>query len=177
MNLRLWFVGLLLLALVACGQPPAPTPTATTALPSPTAVPPTATQVAPTATIAPTSTSAPTATPIPPTSTAMPTATAIPPTSTITPTPGPTMPAGMGELLVTNNVGQYDITFIVDTKTYRIPMGGGTLTVYLSPGNHAFSVGRNQSWNFKCDKANNCTVDIVAGQVTQLSIDRSNYGF
>lgn len=172
MNARSWYVGLLSLVLVACSQPPTPTPTqtATPVPPSPTSVPSTATQVPPTATFAATST------PIPPTSTPAPTATAILPTPTITPTPGPTMPAGMGALLVTNNVGQYDIHFTIDAKNYLAPMGGGILIIYLSPGSHRFSVERNQNWSFKCERANNCIVGIVAGQLTQLSIDRSNYG-
>jgi hypothetical protein len=179
MNARPWYVGLLLFVLVACSQPPTPIPvqTATPVPPTPTSVPPTAILVPPTATLAPTSTLTPTSTPMPPTSIPAPTATAIPPTSMITPTPGPTMPAGMGALLVTNKVGQYDINFTIDAKNYLAPMGGGTLMIYLSPGSHHFSVERNQSWSFKCERANNCIVEIVAGQVTQLSIDRSNYGF
>ncbi len=82
----------------------------------------------------------------------------------------------MGELAITNNIGQYDIAFTVDGKKYEIPMGGGKISIYLSPGGHGFSVAKNQSWSFRCPLANNCTVEIVAGQTTQLSIDRSNYG-
>lgn len=102
--------------------------------------------------------------------------TVVPPTPTLTATPGPAIPAGMGGLLVTNNIGQYDINFGIDAKNYAIPMGGGKLSVYLSPGTHNFSVARNQNWSFSCSKANNCTVEIAVGQITQLSIDRSNYG-
>jgi hypothetical protein len=166
MNLRTWRIVLLTAVLAGCASP---APTATAVPPSPTAPPPTASLVPPSPTSAPTSTMEPSATPPP-------TATAVPPTPTITATPGPAMPAGMGELLVTNNVGQYDISFAVDAKTYTIPMGGGKLTVYLAPGNHHFAAARNQAWSFDCSKANNCTVEIVAGQITQLSIDRSNYG-
>jgi hypothetical protein len=82
----------------------------------------------------------------------------------------------MGELAITNNIGQYDIALTIDGKKYSVPMGGGKINVTLSPGSHGFSVERNQSWSFHCGLANNCTVQINVGQTTQLSIDRSNYG-
>ncbi len=90
-------IALLTMALVACGDDPPPTPTATAA---PVALAPTAT-AEPTATAAPTAT--PTATPTPaatatpdPTATATPTPTAVPratATPTATPTPTPTATA------------------------------------------------------------------------------------
>jgi len=182
MNLRIVLAAICLLSLVACAQPtPTPVPptatpvpptatpvppTATAALPTPTQVPPSATPVPPT----------PTATRIPSTATTVPTSTPIPPTPTITPTPGPTIPAGMGVLEITNNIGQYVIAFTIAGQTYNIPAAGGKQIIYLSPGTHGFSVGKNSSWTFKCGMANNCTIDIAAGQVFQLSIDRSNYG-
>lgn len=82
----------------------------------------------------------------------------------------------MGELDVTNNVGQYVVAFTIEGQVYSIPAAGGKVVIYLTPGVHSFSVGKNSSWAFKCGLANNCNVTIVAGQVFQLSIDRSNYG-
>ena len=164
--------------LAACSAPPTPVPpTSTPVPPTATPIPPTVTSVPPTATpVPPTATSLPTATPIPPTATLVPTATPIPATPTITPTPKPTIPAGMGVLEVTNNIGQYVIAFSIGGQIYNIPAAGGKQVIYLQPGVHSFSVGKNSAFTFKCGMADNCTVNISAGQVFQLSIDRSNYG-
>ena len=79
-------------------------------------------------------------------------------------------------LEVTNNIGQYVIEFTIDGKVYSIPVAGGKQIIYLPPGVHGFSVGKNSNWTFKCGLADNCNVTIVLGKVFQLSIDRSNYG-
>lgn len=82
----------------------------------------------------------------------------------------------MGVLEITNNIGQYVIEFTIAGQVYSIPAAGGKVVIYLPPGVHGFSVGKNSNWTFKCGLADNCNVTIVLGKVFQLSIDRSNYG-
>ena len=82
----------------------------------------------------------------------------------------------MGVLQVTNNIGQYVIDFSIAGQQYKIPAAGGEQIIYLPPGVHSFSVGKNSSFAIKCGEVNNCTVTIAVGQVFRLSIDRSNYG-
>lgn len=142
MNTARWLVIFLLgFMLVACAQPPTPTPipTATPVPPSPTPVPPTATPVPPTAT----------ATRIPPSPTPIVivvTATPLPkptPLPTAIPLPSPTsefppIPAGMGGLIVTNWYGR-EINYEIGGKLHKIPPSGGRVIIHLAPGKHNYS--------------------------------------
>ncbi|MDE3090341.1 MAG: hypothetical protein KGJ80_13245 [Chloroflexota bacterium] len=158
---------------VSCSKPlieiqVAPSPTVP---PVATPIPPTATPVPPTATPVP-----PTATPVPPTMTPVPpTSTPVPPTATRLPTqppPSPTseFPPGMGAVVVSNYVGQYDIFFSVDGKGYTVKANGGRQTIFLAPGKYVFSANIPRPSRLRCELFNGCTVTIKPGEYTPLDI-------
>ena len=188
---RVLLFALLAILMVSCSQlAPVVAPTSTPAVVVVTATVPPATPTPPatqtpyvitvtpapaTATSVRTNTSVPTATSVP-TNTPVPTATVVPPTATpvptSTPAPSPTseFPAGMGAVVVSNYVGQYDIFFSVNGKGYTIKAGGGRQTIFLAPGKYVFSANIPRASSLRCELFNGCTVTIKPGEYTPVDI-------
>jgi hypothetical protein len=80
---------------------------------------------------------------------------------TPTPTPLPTLPAGMGGLIVYNWMGN-DMAYTVGGNKYTVPANGHTIII-LAPGKYTFSFDA-PGLKPNCGTAEGCTVTIQAGK-------------
>lgn len=80
---------------------------------------------------------------------------------TPTPTPLPTLPAGMGGLIVYNWLGA-ELNYTVGGKLYKIPPNSHVIIV-LAPGKYTFSLDA-PGLKAACSTAEGCTVTIQAGR-------------
>ncbi len=79
-----------------------------------------------------------------------------------TATPTPTIPPGMGGLIVVNFMGD-EMNYTIGGKLYKIP-GNSQQIIYLPPGKYTFSLDTATGIKPLCNTAQGCTVEIQEGK-------------
>ncbi len=77
-------------------------------------------------------------------------------------TPPVSSPAGQGNLLIVNYIGE-TLTFTINNQAYSVPGNGGSLTLDLAPGEYTFTASTPGT-------AANNSLHITAGMVTRVSV-------
>jgi hypothetical protein len=87
------------------------------------------------------------------------------PSTAASPTPIPppvSIPAGQGELMVVNYIGE-TLTFTINNQAYPVPGNGGSLRLDLAPGEYTFTASTPGA-------AANNSLQVTAGMVTRVSV-------
>jgi len=74
----------------------------------------------------------------------------------------PPIPAGMGGLIVSHELG-VEMNYTIGGKLYKVPANGNTI-IYLPPGRYQFSFDSAVGVRAICNTAEACTVEIQAGR-------------